>query len=244
MDAANISFTFFPCAVGGKRTIRSVRKEGLLHEEFQSAAFARVGAGKSESERRYAKMIGRAVSHLRLWRSLVDSNIHIANIVDDREDLCEDFRPRRNDLLARLPLSLDFVCLNYRWHRGHLYKLRASKNTNNNKNNNHNNNHNNKDNNNNYHNNNNTASAKASQAEHGRFKGHVFKMAAGSPTRTPLHNYVITWRWAKRMLQIAAGWSDPNIAFEEYVFRTIYQSPQLRGFRGFGAENGTLSVSD
>jgi len=82
----------------------------------------------------------------------------------------------------------------------------------------------------------------------GTFTGPVQRLQKGNKLTGILKSYVLTSRWAKKMLNIGFSYhadtsEGPNVHFSDFMFTAMRSSPQLHGWHGYAINPGTLSFS-
>lgn len=163
--SSNTSLAFFPC-LKGRSNLMAAIKDGFLPESAQ------MSYSSSPSAR---LELAKAASHMKLWKFMVQRNIPAVSILEDSEDLCWNFRHRRNELLGKLPLKTDFVALNPVKEVGQLdQKLNAKKHSN-------------------------------STEKPKKLSMPIYRLKPGKGLPDAFNNYYITLRYAKKLLRIGAG---------------------------------------
>mmetsp|Transcript_21368 Transcript_21368/g.64724 ORF Transcript_21368/g.64724 Transcript_21368/m.64724 type:complete len:331 (+) Transcript_21368:1-993(+) len=109
MRRANLSFSARQCAGVSARAVKAAVREGLIHSTSLKAV---KGLTKSGFER--AELFSVAIAHIQILKTVAQdaSGTMVANIFEASELVHPDFRERRNELLGRLPATLDLVKLN------------------------------------------------------------------------------------------------------------------------------------
>jgi len=107
MEKANMTFQVVHCVNVTPKTVAAAVHDGLLPYTAKMAFHGLTTLGIKRS-----MLIGTAISHLRVLRSISVGSVPIVNVFDDSEIVLPNFEARRNKLLSVLPKDLEYVNLN------------------------------------------------------------------------------------------------------------------------------------
>merc|ERR1712004_206739 len=91
MKKAGLTYDTIPCVTGTSKNVNAAVREGLLPPTAKEAT-----RGKTTLGLERARLIGMAIAHLRILKTISEGNVEIVNVFEDDEVVYKSYRSQRD----------------------------------------------------------------------------------------------------------------------------------------------------